>query len=113
MLEPNADFLGDRSARACRPVKDANLVTRFVAGETLIVPIRQQVASLDSIYVLNGSGAFIWEQINGGTTVAEVIAAVQAEFDGEAAQSEADTLEFLRHLQSAGLIAFASVEEPS
>jgi hypothetical protein len=44
-----------------RFVKDLSMVFRIIGGQCLLVPIRQNVADLESIYVLNEVGGYIWE----------------------------------------------------
>ncbi len=53
-------------------VKKTDCVTRQIAGETIIVPIRGQVGDLESIYLLNGVGTRIWEVIDGRRGVTEI-----------------------------------------
>jgi hypothetical protein len=45
--------------------KDADLVTRDVAGETIVVPIKNKVGDLNSIFTLNEIGTVIWGLIDG------------------------------------------------
>ena len=42
-------------------VKDPNIVSRKIAGEVILVPIRKNVGDLESIYTLNEVAARIWE----------------------------------------------------
>jgi len=89
---------------AARYTASADLVTRKVAGETLIVPIRGQVGDLEAIFTLNEVGSLIWSLLDGRHTGAEMAAAVADEYDVDPAAARADTLEFLRGLAEAGLI---------
>ncbi len=43
-------------------VRSQSVVSRRVAGETLIVPVRGKVGDLASIYSFNGTGSLIWER---------------------------------------------------
>jgi len=45
--------------------KEANMVAREIAGETILVPIRQSAADLQCMYSLNAMGSRIWELIDG------------------------------------------------
>jgi hypothetical protein len=47
--------------------KKEDFVTREIAGETIIVPIRKQAGDLESIYTLNELGTTIWGMIDGKT----------------------------------------------
>ena len=53
-------------------MKEGDLVTRCVAGETIIVPVRAHVAELDSIFTLNEVGTMIWQLIDGRTRVGQI-----------------------------------------
>lgn len=51
---------------------------------------------LDSRMVgLNEVASFIWENFEGGSTIASVLRAVLEEFDADAAAAEADAFEFI------------------
>lgn len=85
-------------------VKESDLVTRDVAGERIIVPIKGHVGDLEGVFTLNELGSVIWELINGRTTVRELAEAVQNEYDVGAAEAEKDVVDFLQSLEDAGLI---------
>jgi hypothetical protein len=84
--------------------KEGDLVTRDVAGESIIVPIKGHVGDLEGVFTLNELGAMIWQLINGQTTARELVAAVRNEYDVEAAEAEKDVVDFLSSLEDAGLI---------
>jgi hypothetical protein len=84
--------------------KGKDLVTRCVAGETIIVPVRSGIGDLNSIYTLNEVSTAIWEMIDGETSVSQIIEAVCNEYDVPVDEAEKDTLDFLNSLDQAGLI---------
>jgi hypothetical protein len=84
--------------------KDHNLVTRSIAGETIIVPIRGGVGDLESIYILNEVAATIWKLIERGTPVCQLIDVISTEYDVTAAKAAQDIGDFLASLEAAGLI---------
>ena len=84
--------------------KKGEFVTRSIAGETVVVPVRGQVGDLDAIYNLNETGAFIWEQIDGRKSVTQVVEAVRGEFEVALEQAEKETSEFIAALETAGMI---------
>ncbi|MBI3912165.1 MAG: PqqD family protein [Armatimonadetes bacterium] len=84
--------------------RNSDLVTRQVAGETLIVPVRGRTGDLESIYTLNEIGTLIWELVDGRTPVARMVDAVCSKFEVTAAEAQQDTIAFLRALEEAGLI---------
>ncbi len=84
--------------------KENDLVTRDVAGERIIVPIKGHVGDLEGVYTLNELGAMIWQLINGQTTARELVEAVRNEYNIGAAEAEKDVVDFLSSLEEAGLI---------
>jgi len=80
------------------------MVARRVANEVVLVPVRQNVADLQRIYTTNEVGARIWELIDSGETVADIILTISSEYEVEQKQAEADVIEFLDHLESVGAI---------
>jgi hypothetical protein len=84
--------------------KEENLVTRDVAGERIIVPIKGHVGDLEGVFTLNELGAMIWRLMDGQTTGRQLMEAVINEYDVEAAEAEKDVVDFLRSLEEAGLI---------
>jgi hypothetical protein len=84
--------------------KKGEFVTRSIAGETLVVPVRGQVGDLNAIYSMNEVGAFIWEQVDGRKNLTEVVEAVCGEFEVAREQAETETSEFIAALEAAGMI---------
>lgn len=85
-------------------VKDDNLMARNIAGETLIVPIRNSIGDLNSIYTLNEVGALIWQMIDERTRVNQIVEAVSAEYDVTADEAAQDVIELLDSMKAEGLI---------
>jgi hypothetical protein len=84
--------------------KTDNCVTREIAGETVIVPIRNRAGDLDSIYNLNELGTRIWGLIDPGHSVEEIVQIVCREYDVTLEQAREDITAFLSNLKEAGLI---------
>ena len=93
-----------RAVAATRFAKKGEFVSRNIAGETILVPVRGRVGDLDSIYNLSEVASFIWSRIDGRTTVPAIVDEVCTEFDVAPETAASDALEFIAHLQSAGLI---------
>lgn len=84
--------------------KAADLVTRTIAAETIIVPVRAHVADLESIYSTDAVGTLIWQLIDGQTTVAQIVDAVCAIYEVANDQARRDVGEFIAALQTEGLV---------
>ena len=80
-------------------------VSRTIAGETILVPVRGRIGDLDAIFNLNATASFIWNLIDGRTPFAQIVAQVCSEFDVGAEAAEADAREFIAALEDAGLVA--------
>lgn len=91
--------------------KTANLVTRNIVDDTIIVPISGKLADMQSIFAVESVGAFIWEQINGTRTSKDIHRLILEEFDIEPQTAENDLEQFISELLSAGLIA-AKAQKP-
>lgn len=85
----------------CFTKKDV-MVERKIADEFILVPIRQHVADLESIYVLNEVGGRIWELVDGKRPIKEIRDIIVKEFEVSSEQAEADLREFLEQLQNIG-----------
>ena len=87
-----------------RYVRSDSVVSRVIAGETLIVPIRRGVGDLASIYSLNEIATAIWSAIAEPRSKPEIVQGIEAEFDTAGVEIEADVTAFLREMHSAGLV---------
>lgn len=85
-------------------IKNDDIVCRNIIGETVLVPIRGNLADMQQIYTLNSMGAFIWEQLDGKRDLAATRKAVLNNFESENDQVETDIFEFIQQIQEAGLI---------
>src|SRR5882762_7840793 len=85
-------------------VRSQSVVSRLVAGETLIVPIRGRVGDLASIYSFNGTGSLIWQMLDSLRTIGELVEAVAQQFDVERAQAEQDMKGFVREMIAVCLV---------
>lgn len=99
------DFSRDPGAPSVRYSPKGEFVTRTIAGETILVPVRGRMGDLDAIFNLNETASFIWNLIDGRTTFGDIVAAVSSEFDVEPETADADARQFIAALEEAGLIA--------
>jgi hypothetical protein len=84
--------------------KSGEHVTRTIAGETLVVPIRAAAADLDSIYVFNDTGAAIWTLLDTPRGLEDIARAVADEFEVTSEAARGDVVRFLQMLHEAGLV---------
>jgi len=84
--------------------KEASMVSRKIADEVILVPIRQSVGDLESIYTLNEVAALIWELIDGEMKVREIKEKIIEEFEVTPEEAEKDMGEYLQQLQKINAI---------
>ncbi|MFQ5574717.1 MAG: PqqD family protein, partial [Terriglobia bacterium] len=87
--------------------KDENIVSRMIEDEMILVPIRDNVGDLESIYTLNQVGVRVWELIDGHRNVAGIAREVAKEFDVAEAEAKSDIAEFIEQLVEVGAIRSA------
>lgn len=81
------------------------MVTRRIAGETLLVPIRSQVADMQNIFALTHSSAeYIWQQLDGKQNLEQIHQGILDNFQVENQQALSDLQEFISQLLRAGII---------
>jgi hypothetical protein len=85
-----------------------DIIRRKILGETLLVPIRGDLADLQRIFALNPVAEHIWAQLNGERDLAAVRDSIVAKFTVDLAQAEADLVEFIGQLSAMGLIVEVS-----
>ena len=84
--------------------RNKDVIKRNVGGEVFLIPIKNRLADMDSIYALHGIAEFIWDRLNGTQDTADICAAIIAEFEVTQKQAMADLNEIINDLLTAGLI---------
>jgi len=79
--------------------KSDSIVFRKIADEFILVPIRQNVGDLESIYTLNETAARIWELIDGKMKVEEIKEKIVEKFEVTPKEAEKDIMEHLMQLE--------------
>jgi len=103
-MSPSETTIPTATVYACVP----DIVPRHIAGDTILVAVRGELARLERLHVLNTVGEHIWGLLDGRRTVAEVSADVAETFDTDAATALEDVAEFLADLEDAGLATVIS-----
>ena len=78
--------------------QSASIVTRKTGNEYVLVPITNNIADMNSVYTLNETGAFIWEQIDGKRSIGDIITAATAEYDIDFRNAETDVFSFVENM---------------
>jgi hypothetical protein len=87
----------------CRYIRKKDFVVRNVAGETILVPVRNSVAGLDAIFTLNDVGSTVWALLD-GRSAREIVDEVCRTYETGVEVAADDVTEFLASLAGAGLI---------
>jgi hypothetical protein len=84
--------------------KSDSIVSRKIGDEFILVPIKQDVADLESIYTLNETAAYVWELIDGKLKVREIREKMLKEFEVTPNEAERDLIQHLQQLEGIGAI---------
>jgi len=76
----------------------SSIVTRKTGNEYVLVPITNNIADMNSVYTLNETGAFIWEQIDGKRSVEEIIVVLTTVYDIDKQNAESDVYSFIENM---------------
>ena len=76
-----------------------SIVTRKTGNEYVLVPIANNIADMNSVYTLNETGAFIWEQTDGKKNVGELIIALTEEYDIDYENASKDVFSFIENMR--------------
>jgi hypothetical protein len=85
-------------------VRNTAIVSRDVAGETIVVPICRGAGDLESVYMFNPLGRELWLLLAEGRTAEELANWVAARYRVEAEQAFADVHNYLAELREVGLV---------
>jgi hypothetical protein len=80
------------------------VVLRRVGHEALLVPVRNRVGDLDSIFTLNETAIAVWEAIDGQTSMDVVVDRLCNEYDVDRHRAAGDAEEIVKSLLEAGLL---------
>jgi len=84
--------------------KDPNVVSREIAGERILVPIHTRAADIASIYVLNETGARIWDLLDGQHSISDIEEILVNEYEVPKESVGADIAEIVERLEDLGML---------
>jgi hypothetical protein len=82
-----------------------SVVCRAVGLESILVPIRNNVANLDFVYTLSPVAARIWSLLDGTHTADEIADAIAAEYDADRDTILSDLSELVGDLAGVSLLS--------
>jgi hypothetical protein len=75
-----------------------SVVTTKTGSEYVLVPIANNIADMNSMYTLNETGAFIWEQIDGKNCVEDIIHELTNEYEVDYQTASDDVFSFIENM---------------
>ena len=78
--------------------RNENFVYRRIEDETILVPIKDNVGNMGSIYNLNEIGAFVWEHLDGERDLKAIKDKILNEYEVSPEEAEKDLSEFVTDL---------------
>jgi hypothetical protein len=84
--------------------KSMDFVHREVAGEFILIPLTRQLNEVNSLYVLNETGAALWRRIDGKRSAQAIMDDFSQEFDAVGEQLEQDFHALIEDLLGIGAI---------
>jgi hypothetical protein len=79
--------------------RNDDFVFRRIENETILVPIKDDVGDMSSIYSLNEVAAFIWQNINCKNSISDIKNMILSEFEITETQAITDLNEFVTALE--------------
>jgi len=84
--------------------RSQTVVSRQIAGETLVVPIRGKVGDLASIYSFNETGTLLWSALEQPKSLESLAALLCDSFAIGMDDARRDAGAFVREMEAAGLL---------
>ena len=85
--------------------KNPDIVSRKIADEVILVPIKRKVIELNAMYLLRDDVSVrMWELIDGKRQIREIKEIICKEFEVAPQQAERDIITFLKRLEKIGAI---------
>lgn len=90
-----------------RYVASSGVVSRIIAGELVVVPVRSGVGDLNSVFVANETATFIWSLLGAGATSQEIVCSLVERYEVDDAEAASDVEAMLSALCAVGLAEVA------
>lgn len=88
--------------------KKPDIISRNIAGQALLVPIRGKVADMQRLFMLNAVAEFVWDQLSEKKPVGHICRRVEENFTVTLATAREDVCELINRLVDLELIVEVS-----
>jgi hypothetical protein len=82
------------------PSHAPSVVATKTGSEYVLVPVRNNIADMNTLYTLNETGAFIWEHIDGQNSVENLIEIVMNDYDVDFGTASTDVMAFMKEMRN-------------
>ncbi len=93
---------------AARYRRRESVVERSIAGESFLIPICGTPVEMENIFVLNELGAFIWQRLDGGSKLDDIVGDILDQYEVTREEAESDLGGLIERMLAAGLIEEAA-----
>jgi len=84
--------------------RNPDFVSRTIAGEIILVPIRHRAGELSCIYTLNETAALAWSLLDGAHSLEQIRDRILADYEIEPQVAWTDLQQLILQLQEVGAI---------
>ena len=85
-------------------VRSRAVVSRLVAGETLVLPVRGDIGDLANFYTFNKTATTIWEALEKPRSFREICDVIEHQYEISRERAEEDLVHFVQEMSSLGLV---------
>lgn len=87
--------------------KNSSVISKLIGNEIVLVPIKGNTANLEEIFMLNETGGYIWNRIDGKSPVGAIKKVITEEFNVGPKEAQADITAFFKQLEKENCISVA------
>jgi len=84
-------------------IKDGFML-REIAGSWVVIPLGQRVVEFNGMISLNESSVMLWNKLEKGATIDELVQTVLSEYDIDEKTARADVEDFVNQIREKGLL---------
>lgn len=84
-------------------IKDGFML-REIAGSWVVIPLCQRVVEFNGMVSLNESGALIWNELEKGADIDDLVKVILSEYDIDEETARADVCEIVELMKLGGLL---------
>lgn len=85
--------------------KADNIVARKIDDNYVLVPIRNNIQDMDSIYAMNEVAAFVWERLDGNTPLSNILNELIDTFHVDYQTAQTDVMDIIDDMEKYVIIA--------